>query len=131
MDMGSERNETMTRQELRAEIIAIINNNCSEKWETGDAADEILALLPTPAVSEISDIDLGCTGMDDHNSPDCYKCEGIKEKIAQALAAVRKEEREACAEELEKAFGECDTYNLLHGAARIRGRAIRAEKEGA
>lgn len=33
---------------------------------------------------------------------------------------IRLDERERCAQELEKAYAECDTLNLLHGAARIR-----------
>ena len=39
-----------------------------------------------------------------------------KESIAEAVAA----ERERCAKELEAAYAECETLNLLHGAARIR-----------
>ncbi len=37
--------------------------------------------------------------------------------------SIKREERERCAAELEKAFAECDTLNLLHGAARIRALA--------
>ena len=37
---------------------------------------------------------------------------------------------EDCAEELEKAFGEADTLNLLHGAARVRSLRRLASGEG-
>ena len=39
-------------------------------------------------------------------------------------AAIRLREREECALELEVAFAECETLNLLHGAARIRARNV-------
>ncbi len=41
------------------------------------------------------------------------------ERLRAALA----DEREHCAEELERAHAECNTLNLLHGAARIRALA--------
>jgi hypothetical protein len=40
----------------------------------------------------------------------------FKEQTRLAVIA----ERERCAKELEAAFAECPTLNLLHGAARIR-----------
>lgn len=39
------------------------------------------------SVEAAQNIDLGCTTVDDHDSPRCWKCEGIREQIAQAIAA--------------------------------------------
>ena len=40
--------------------------------------------------------------------------------FANLLCAERRLALEECEKELEKAFDECETLNLLHGAARIR-----------
>lgn len=51
----------------------------------------------------------------------------LRESIVAAIEYFVILEREACSSELEKAFTEADTLNLLHGAARIRARGKAVE----
>src|SRR5258706_5781175 len=45
---------------------------------------------------------------------------------ALSLESVREEALREAADELERAFAECDTLNLLHGAARVRALSLHA-----
>lgn len=48
------------------------------------------------------------------------RCNVIEQALTEARLEGAKMMQEKAACELEQAFAECDTYNLLHGAARIR-----------
>jgi hypothetical protein len=56
-----------------------------------------------------------------HEDPSGKKREMFVGNLIQDIARALREQIEKDAGILEEAFGECDTYNLLHGAARIRG----------
>lgn len=58
-----------------------------------------------------------CHYNDEYSQITCLEC--LYKAIDAAIAA----EREACAKLMEDVFTECDTLNLLHGAARIRARS--------
>ena len=48
------------------------------------------------------------------------ECDCLLNIFAKELQQSYERGLEAASDELEKAFKECDTYNLLHGAARVR-----------
>lgn len=73
--------------------------------------EELVSFVPYgPTAPELwaDKVDLECTGCDDHDLENCEKCWRLRRRIVQVLRAALKQEREQCAQLLERRAAELE-----------------------